>query len=112
MTEQHPELVRPAWAEIDLAAVEANARAAKRLIGDACSLMAAVKADAYGHGAVRCAQAALAAGARSLGVHNESHIPAFLQDWSHLLYNFPSTIQHHGPLLTRYCHVSTVLHKD
>lgn len=68
MTEQHPELVRPAWAEIDLAAVEANARAAKRLIGDACSLMAAVKADAYGHGAVRCAQAALAAGARSLGV--------------------------------------------
>ncbi|WP_302395889.1 alanine racemase [Eggerthella sinensis] len=68
MTEQHPELVRPAWAEIDLAAVEANARAAKRLIGDACSLMAVVKADAYGHGAVRCAQAALAAGARSLGV--------------------------------------------
>ncbi|MET8812656.1 alanine racemase [Streptomyces sp. NPDC004549] len=55
-----------ARAEIDLGALRANVRALRaRLTGAA--LMAVVKSDAYGHGAVPCARAALAAGATWLG---------------------------------------------
>lgn len=58
---------RPVWAEIDLAAVRANVHALR----DRCEpaqLLAVVKADAYGHGAVPVARAALDAGAVGLGV--------------------------------------------
>lgn len=58
---------RPTWAEIDLDAVTANARALGALAAPA-GVMAVVKADAYGHGAVWCARAALEGGARWLGV--------------------------------------------
>ncbi|PPV06886.1 alanine racemase [Xanthomonas bromi] len=47
--------MRPAQASIDLDALRHNYRLAKRL-GNSKAL-AVVKADAYGHGAVRCAQA-------------------------------------------------------
>jgi alanine racemase len=57
----------PAEAEVDLAAVRANVAALDRLSGPA-ELMVVVKADAYGHGLVPCAKAALAAGATWLGV--------------------------------------------
>jgi alanine racemase len=55
------------WAEVDLGAVRHNVRALKRLAAGA-RLMAVVKADAYGHGAVRVARAAAEAGADSLAV--------------------------------------------
>ena len=55
------------WAEIDLGAVRHNVRALKRRSGEA-RLMAVVKADAYGHGAVPVSRAALEAGADSLAV--------------------------------------------
>ena len=55
------------WAEVDLAAVRHNVRVLKRRSNDAL-LMAVVKADAYGHGAVEVARAALEAGADSLAV--------------------------------------------
>lgn len=55
-----------ARAEIDLAALRANVRALRaRASGSA--LMAVVKSDAYGHGAVPCARAAVEAGAGWLG---------------------------------------------
>ncbi|MEU5752612.1 alanine racemase [Streptomyces sp. NPDC047829] len=55
-----------ARAEIDLAALRANVRAlCERAPGAA--LMAVVKADGYGHGAIPCARAAVAAGATWLG---------------------------------------------
>ena len=54
-------------ARIDLAALRHNAARLDRAAGDA-SLMAVVKADAYGHGAAECARAALAGGAASLAV--------------------------------------------
>jgi alanine racemase len=57
----------PAVAEIDLAAVQANV-AALRTAAGAAEVMAVVKADAYGHGLVPCARAALAGGAGWLGV--------------------------------------------
>jgi alanine racemase len=56
------------WAEIDLAAIAHNVRELRRLIGDKVQLMVAVKANAYGHGAVEVARAALASGADQLGV--------------------------------------------
>ncbi|MER5988798.1 alanine racemase [Streptomyces sp. NPDC001787] len=55
-----------ARAEIDLAALRANVRVLRARTGGA-RLMAVVKADAYGHGAVPCARAALEAGATWLG---------------------------------------------
>jgi alanine racemase len=54
------------WAEVDLGAVRHNVRALRRRAG--VPLMAVVKADAYGHGAVPAARAALEAGADSLAV--------------------------------------------
>ncbi|MCC5784279.1 alanine racemase, partial [Kocuria sp. CCUG 69068] len=54
-------------AVVDLAAVRANVRRLRDLAAPA-RLMAVVKADAYGHGAVPVARAALEAGAHALGV--------------------------------------------
>ena len=58
---------RPAWAEVDLAAVRHNVGVLRRLAAPA-SVCAVVKADGYGHGAVRVARAALAAGATGLAI--------------------------------------------
>ncbi|MFL6244330.1 MAG: alanine racemase, partial [Acidimicrobiia bacterium] len=58
---------RPVWAEIDLDAVRANVRTLAGVASPA-SLMAVVKADGYGHGAVPVARAAIDAGAQWLGV--------------------------------------------
>jgi alanine racemase len=55
------------WAEIDLGAIRHNVRTLKRRARGA-RLMAVVKADAYGHGAVPVSSAALEAGADSLAV--------------------------------------------
>jgi alanine racemase len=54
-------------ARIDLAAVRANVRRMREVAGPA-HVMAVVKADAYGHGMVACARAAIDAGATWLGV--------------------------------------------
>ena len=51
--------------EIDLNALKANLRYIKAKAG--VPVLAVVKADAYGHGLVRCAQAAIEAGADYLG---------------------------------------------
>lgn len=49
-------LFRPTWAEINLAAIEYNIKQVKRLVGNSVDILAVVKADAYGHGAIRVAQ--------------------------------------------------------
>ena len=46
---------RPTWAEIDLDALAGNLCAIREQVGPDVSVMAAVKANAYGHGAVPCA---------------------------------------------------------
>ncbi|MGW2229395.1 alanine racemase [Streptomyces formicae] len=63
MNETAPFRVR---AEIDLAALRANVRALRARARGA-AFMAVVKADAYGHGMVPCARAAVDAGADWLG---------------------------------------------
>ncbi|MFD0372834.1 alanine racemase [Streptomyces sp. NPDC059071] len=60
-------LHRRARAEIDLGALRANVRTLRARVAPHVQMMAVVKADAYGHGAVRCARAALDAGATWLG---------------------------------------------
>ncbi len=60
-------LGRPLWAEIDLDAIAGNIAGLRRRIGDA-ELLAVVKANGYGHGAVPVAKTALEAGAKRLGV--------------------------------------------
>jgi alanine racemase len=58
---------RPAWAEVDLAAIRHNASALRDLAAPA-ALCAVVKADGYGHGAEAVARAALEGGATWLAV--------------------------------------------
>jgi alanine racemase len=57
-----------AWLEIDLGAVRHNVKNLKSLLADSTELMAVVKADGYGHGAIAISQAVLEAGATWLGV--------------------------------------------
>ncbi len=59
--------LRPAWVEVDLDAISANARRLVRLVAPA-RLCAVVKADAYGHGASQVAGAALRGGASLVAV--------------------------------------------
>ncbi|HEX8682547.1 MAG TPA: alanine racemase [Ardenticatenaceae bacterium] len=61
-------LDRPTWIEVDLSAIAQNARRLKELVGPEVALLAVMKADAYGHGAVKVAQTALNNGASWLGV--------------------------------------------
>ncbi len=59
---------RWAWSEIDLSAIRYNTQTLKARLRPGVAMMAVVKADGYGHGAVRCAKTALNAGADYLGV--------------------------------------------
>ncbi len=68
---------RPTWAEISLDALRHNLAAIRAALPEGCRLMASVKANAYGHGAVEVAKAAEAFGVDYLGV-------AFLDEALHL----------------------------
>lgn len=57
-----------AWVEIDLGALSDNVKQLVRFLSPRTQLMAVVKADAYGHGAVTVAKTVLEAGASWLGV--------------------------------------------
>ena len=57
-----------AWVEIDLSALSYNVQQLRSLVSPRTQLLAVVKADAYGHGAVTVAQTVLRSGASWLGV--------------------------------------------
>lgn len=57
-----------AWVEIDLTALTSNVKQLKQCLSPGTELFAVIKADAYGHGAVRVAKTVLAHGASWLGV--------------------------------------------
>ncbi|MFZ5753938.1 MAG: alanine racemase [Bacillota bacterium] len=61
-------LERPVWAEISLPNIIHNYREVRRLVGPAVQVMAIVKANAYGHGAVEVAKSLDKAGADRFGV--------------------------------------------
>ncbi len=59
---------RPTWVEVDLEAVAYNVRQVKEVVGPDVKILAVLKADAYGHGAITVARTALNNGAYSCGV--------------------------------------------
>lgn len=59
---------RPTWLEIDLNAIANNTRQIKSLVGPDVRVMISMKANAYGHGALRVARTTLNNGAEWLGV--------------------------------------------
>jgi alanine racemase len=60
------DVVRPASAGIDLDALARNYREVARRVGPEIKIIASVKGDAYGHGAVACAERLVAEGAFAL----------------------------------------------
>lgn len=60
--------MRPSWAEISLDSIESNFKKVKKLVGENVEVLAVVKADAYGHGAVSVSNRLLKCGANMLGV--------------------------------------------
>lgn len=62
----HPS--RLTWVEIDYNAIGNNVRLLKEMVGEEVRLMAVVKSDGYGHGAVMTARTALVNGASYLGI--------------------------------------------
>jgi len=61
-------LTRPTAAKTDLDALAFNLRSARNFLGAETDIMAVVKADAYGHGAVECSRRLKAEGVKILAV--------------------------------------------
>jgi len=59
---------RPTWIEVDLGAIANNTALIKSLVGPRVSVLACLKANAYGHGAVNVARTVLRHGAHRVGV--------------------------------------------
>lgn len=59
---------RDTWVEVNLDAITHNVRSMKHHIGENVDIIAVVKANGYGHGAVQVAKTALEAGASMLAV--------------------------------------------
>ncbi|MCG0277043.1 MAG: alanine racemase [Thermanaeromonas sp.] len=62
------EFLGPRWVEIEVTALENNLREVRRILNPSTRLLAVVKADAYGAGAVEAARVFSRAGADYLGV--------------------------------------------
>lgn len=56
------------WAEINLDSLKDNIKEIRKITSEKSKIMAIVKADAYGHGAVECSKVLLKNGANMLGV--------------------------------------------
>lgn len=59
---------RPTWAEIDLNNLASNFNQVKKRVSPAARVMAVIKANAYGHGAVECSRRLASEGADWFGV--------------------------------------------
>lgn len=70
---------RPTWVEIDLGAIANNTRRIKSLVGERVQVLVSLKADAYGHGAVKVARTVLHNGATMLGVATLSEVTPLRQ---------------------------------
>ena len=60
--------LRPAWAEVDLGAVERNFAQVKRTVGEGTGALVVVKAEAYGHGLLAVSRRLVERGVDYLGV--------------------------------------------
>lgn len=52
----YKDAIRPAWAEINLSNLDYNIRNIRAKVGEDKELIGVIKADAYGHGSVMCAE--------------------------------------------------------
>jgi len=101
---------RPVWAEVDLGAIRANIKSIRSLLSPQTKFMAVVKANAYGHGLVPVARAALEAGADRLGVAildealtlREAGIDAPVQILSEIPANAAEILVKHNIIATVY----------
>ena len=66
----YQETLRPAWVEISLSNLTHNIRRVIEKVGDAGRIIGVIKADAYGHGAVRTAEVLRQNGIRRFAVAN------------------------------------------
>ncbi len=62
------ENIRPVWLEINLDAIAHNVRMIRQVIGKNTQIIAVVKANAYGHGAIEVSETLLENGVTMLGV--------------------------------------------
>ena len=62
------DIIRPAWAEIDLACIRRNVREIRRGLKPQTQMMAVVKANGYGHGAAQVAATCRDYGVEWIGV--------------------------------------------
>ena len=60
--------MRPAWIEISLPALRHNIAAFRKILRDQSEIMGIIKADAYGHGAVKIAAALNQEGIHRFGI--------------------------------------------
>lgn len=60
--------MRPTWAEVNLQAIRDNMKTTREIAGKNASVMAVVKADAYGHGAVEVSKTLSSTGVEMFGV--------------------------------------------
>jgi alanine racemase len=72
--------LRPAWIEIDLGKLRRNLQLIRRDLPAATQLMAVVKDDAYGHGALEVARIALEEGAWGFGLSTLEEAMALRQE--------------------------------
>ena len=59
---------RDTWAEVNLDHITSNVQSLKKILPEDVKIFAVVKANAYGHGDIQVARAALSAGADCLAV--------------------------------------------
>jgi len=62
------ENIRPVWLEINLDAIAHNVKTIKQIVGENTQIIAVVKANAYGHGAIEVSETLLENGVTMLGV--------------------------------------------
>ncbi|MBI3476544.1 MAG: alanine racemase [Acidobacteria bacterium] len=77
--DRSPTTTSPNWAEVSLDALRHNYRAVGKHVGENVRICAVVKADAYGHGSARCAQALESEGAPWFGVTGTEEAMALRQ---------------------------------
>ena len=68
ITQQNIFARRPTWADIDLNHLASNFNRIKQRVSPVARVMAVVKANAYGHGAVECARRLVNEGAATARV--------------------------------------------
>lgn len=113
LSDRIAEIVGPRWVEVDTAALEHNVRQVLGLLRPGTELMAVVKSDAYGLGAVETARAAVAAGASWLGVTTvEEGLELRRHGLTAPILVFAPPLEAEAPACLAYGLTPTVTHRD